>query len=110
KEYDAESGNHYFEARHQNWNTGRFLSPDPIHFQTSMLSNPQGFNLYAYVRNNPLRFADPTGESIQLTGDAKSRRKQMNALCEVLQGEGCDYLYEQAVTTTDANGNTTTTY
>ncbi len=37
---------------------GRFLSPDP--YVTSPM-NTQGFNRYAYVMNNPMRYTDPSG-------------------------------------------------
>jgi hypothetical protein len=37
---------------------GRFLSPDPI---VQAPHDTQGFNRYAYVRNNPLRYTDPSG-------------------------------------------------
>ena len=37
---------------------GRFLSPDPYVFQPM---NTQGFNRYAYVQNNPMRYTDPSG-------------------------------------------------
>jgi hypothetical protein len=41
---------------------GRFLSADPIIGSPDLL---QDYNRYAYVRNNPLRFTDPTGECIE---------------------------------------------
>jgi RHS repeat-associated protein len=49
---------------------GRFLSSDPIE---GKLCNPQSFNLFAYVLNSPLRYADPSGfevanASITVTG------------------------------------------
>jgi hypothetical protein len=37
---------------------GRFIQPDTI---IPDLSNPQSYNRYSYVLNNPLRYTDPTG-------------------------------------------------
>jgi len=39
---------------------GRFTSVDPGQASGSV-TDPQGWNAYAYARNNPLRFWDPTG-------------------------------------------------
>jgi hypothetical protein len=39
---------------------GRFTSPDDF-LNDSHVVNPQSWNLYAYVRNNPLISVDPTG-------------------------------------------------
>jgi RHS repeat-associated protein len=77
KERDAESGNDYFNARYFGSSMGRFMSPDPLPWISwqdgdkderarfeDYIANPQNFNLYAYVRNNPLIYTDPTGESI----------------------------------------------
>jgi RHS repeat-associated protein len=61
KERDQESGLDYFGARYMSSVQGRFTSPDePLVDQWE--TNPQSWNLYAYGRNNPLRFADPTGQ------------------------------------------------
>jgi RHS repeat-associated protein len=40
---------------------GRWLSPDPAGLGAVDPSNPQSWNRYAYVGNNPLTFTDPTG-------------------------------------------------
>jgi RHS repeat-associated protein len=74
KERDNESGNDYFNARYYASTMGRFMSPDPlpwIHWQNGnrdaqqkfavYIANPQNFNMYAYVNNNPLNKTDPTG-------------------------------------------------
>ncbi len=37
---------------------GRFMSPDPFVFNPY---STQGFNRYAYVSNNPLKYVDPSG-------------------------------------------------
>jgi RHS repeat-associated protein len=55
RDYDAETGLRYYRARYYDPITGRFLSEDPIGFAGS------GPNFYAYVRNNPIRFRDPSG-------------------------------------------------
>jgi RHS repeat-associated protein len=60
-ERDAESGNDYAQARYYASSAGRFLSPDPSGLKSADPSNPQSFNLYSYVLNNPMRNIDPTG-------------------------------------------------
>jgi RHS repeat-associated protein len=79
KERDAETGLDYFGARYFSAAQGRFTSPDPVFFQAGMLTDPQRFNLYAYVRNNPLRYVDPKGEAIELTGTDEERAKKLAA-------------------------------
>jgi RHS repeat-associated protein len=81
KERDSETGLDYFGARYMSSAQGRMTSPDPVFFQAEMLTDPQRFNLYAYGRNNPLRFVDPSGEKIELTGDTEEEReRQLDAI------------------------------
>src|SRR5207244_3032490 len=40
---------------------GRWLSPDPAGLAAANPSNPQSWNRYAYVLNNPLSSVDPSG-------------------------------------------------
>ncbi len=65
KERDAETGMDYFGARYFSGPQGRFTSADwsekPQPVPSADFSDPQTLNLYAYVRNNPLSGADPTG-------------------------------------------------
>jgi RHS repeat-associated protein len=58
----------FFGARYFSGAQGRFTSPDPIvhpaqseaGFET-FISEPQRWNKYAYVSNNPLKYTDPNG-------------------------------------------------
>jgi len=60
KERDSESGLDYFGARYYGAALGRFPSPDdPLVDQQA--DDPQSWNLYGYVRNNPLANTDPDG-------------------------------------------------
>ena len=52
--YDEESGLHYNWHRYYVPRLGRYLSSDPI-------GTRGGFNLYAYVDNNPTTYIDPDG-------------------------------------------------
>ncbi len=60
-ERDNESELDFAQARYYSSKLGRFYSTDPIMISDAQVSNPQGWNLYAYVGNNPLAFTDPTG-------------------------------------------------
>jgi RHS repeat-associated protein len=56
----------YVGARYYQSQTGRFTSVDPVFTWEENLVDPQRWNRYAYVRNNPLRYTDPDGRSIKL--------------------------------------------
>jgi RHS repeat-associated protein len=60
QERDAETGLDFFHARYFSAALGRFNSPDPGNAGASLF-NPQSWNAYSYVRNNPLTLMDPTG-------------------------------------------------
>jgi RHS repeat-associated protein len=62
KERDAETGLDYFGARYYSGSQGRFTNPDQVLIDQDP-SDPQSWNLYSYVRNNPLRFIDPSGRA-----------------------------------------------
>jgi hypothetical protein len=52
------------QARYYASGQGRFASVDPVFFQREMLHDPQSFNLYAYARNSPQVYTDPSGLKI----------------------------------------------
>jgi len=64
KERDGETGLDYFGARYFSANAGRFMSADAP-FADQHAADPQSWNLYSYVRNNPLRYTDPTGRCLR---------------------------------------------
>jgi RHS repeat-associated protein len=64
KERDSESGLDFFQSRYFSSAQGRFTSPDVMLAKKEWLSDPQRWNRYAYVRNNPLKYIDPEGEDL----------------------------------------------
>jgi RHS repeat-associated protein len=54
RERDNETGLSFFRARYVDTSNARFLSEDPLRFQ-------DGFNIFTYVRNQPLTLIDPFG-------------------------------------------------
>jgi RHS repeat-associated protein len=58
KELDAETGLYFYGARYYNAALARFISPDPA---APLLDDPQTLNRYAYARNNPIFYNDPSG-------------------------------------------------
>jgi RHS repeat-associated protein len=59
-ERDAETGLDFAQARYFSSVQGRFTSPD-IPFADQYEYDPQSWNLYAFVINNPLKYDDPLG-------------------------------------------------
>ncbi len=55
---DSETGMDFFPRRYYASAVGRFTSPDPMNLGADLL-DPQSWNAYAYVRNNPLALVDP---------------------------------------------------
>jgi RHS repeat-associated protein len=58
----------YMHARYYDAGLGRFLSFDPALSIAEATVSPQRWNRYAYVLNNPLRYVDPDGREVRLTG------------------------------------------
>ncbi len=58
KTYDNSSGLHYYGARYYDSEIGRFITADPT---IQHPYDPQDFNRYAYCRNNPVKYVDPSG-------------------------------------------------
>ena len=59
-----QTGLDYMGARYYSMFAGRFTSVDPV-ISGAAITDPQQWNRYAYARNNPLAFSDPTGTVIQ---------------------------------------------
>jgi RHS repeat-associated protein len=64
KSLDEDTGLYFYGARYYDPELGRFLQPDTI---IPELGNPQSYNRYSYVLNNPLKHVDPDGHQPVLT-------------------------------------------
>lgn len=130
KERDTETANSamttgldYFGARYFSAAQGRFTSPDPYniiteaedkkHFDT-YISQPQNWNRYAYVWNNPLRYVDPHGETVYVVGytsgnpdggDDEFKKAALTLANQIMSKKGFDprkdIVLVQAVSTKD---------
>jgi len=112
KERDTETSLDFFQARYYGAGMGRFTSADPLAGLDPY--DPQSWDAYAYGRNNPLSYVDPTGESYQicdanwqnctdkkneLTDDEFASEKKLS------QANG-EVFSNGTLSHTDANGNT----
>jgi RHS repeat-associated protein len=65
QQYLTPLGLYYYKARMYSPTLGRFLQTDPVGYKDDL-------NLYAYVKNNPVNFTDPTGLIASLSGNFAS--------------------------------------
>jgi RHS repeat-associated protein len=94
KERDSESGLDNFGARYDSSQYGRFMTPDDIG-PGQHPEDPQTWNMYSYVRNNPLNLTDPMG---QYTCDGTMTQTQ------------CDYFQKGLDKAQDAANNLKSQY
>jgi RHS repeat-associated protein len=93
-ERDVETGLDYAQARMLSGSQGRFTSVDPIGVTVKRMIDPQQINMYAYTRNNPLAYVDPTGMDSE-SEDEKRKRLEAQLAAEKAKiaqlPEGSDY-------------------
>lgn len=61
QQLDPETGYLHYGERYYSPATGRFTSPDPL-MASGGAANPQTWNRYSYVVNNPIAYVDSNGE------------------------------------------------
>lgn len=76
-ERDTETDLDFAQARMFGSSHGRFTSPDDF-LNDTHVSDPQSWNLYSYVRNNPVRFVDPSGEKARIYARYDDATKTMH--------------------------------
>ena len=70
-ERDNETDLDFAQARYFNSDIGRFSSPDYFGNDTNTV-DPQSWNLYVYVRNNPLKYIDSAGKDLVVVVNGKN--------------------------------------
>jgi RHS repeat-associated protein len=87
-ERDLESGLDHTWFRQYSCNTGRWLSPDSMR---GAPADPQSWNRYAYVGNNPKNAFDPNGKQKQICTEIRDREldhEVVSLICYCLSGCG----------------------
>ena len=85
KERESESGLDYFGARYYGSALERWTSPDRPQVDQHA-DAPQSWNLYPYVRNDPLRFIGPMGTTLTVSQGWDQAQQD---LCGILGGNQC---------------------
>lgn len=96
KELDNETGLHFFGERYYASAQGRFTSGDPL-MASAKTGNPQSWNRFVYVLNNPLRYIDPDGMQAkdawsQLTPE---EQKLITAKLGLKEGESAQKVFNE---------------
>lgn len=92
-ERDPENGLDYAQARYYASKAGRFISVDPYDPSVDSvdqadfeeyLSQPQKWNRYVYVINNPFKYVDRLGEDLALTGTEAQQKEELQRIRKLL--------------------------
>ncbi len=88
-EADGETGLNFAQARYQSPIQGRFTSVDPFGASAGV-TNPQSFNRYSYVENDPINHNDPTGMALSdigvyQTGNPEVANKLENEMVRLIR-------------------------
>ena len=102
---DTTPGLYDFLFRQQSQSQGRWLVPDPAGLAAVDITNPQTWNRYAYVANNPLSNTDPLGlDCVRMNGDGSMQ--VFTDAQDACSGDN-GYYFDGTVSNpyADANGN-----
>jgi RHS repeat-associated protein len=94
---DTDTGLYYYNYRYYDPQLARFIQPDDI---IPDPSNPQSYNLYSYVLNNPLRYADPSGHWGKEVADWWSAR--VNTAAEFYTAGSSHWIWNGTVETANS--------
>lgn len=106
-ERDNELGLDYMLARYYGNSLGRFLSVDPAS-ESLRPTDPQSFNRYSYVLNNPVFSIDPTGQVVVVSsaaGSAGAAGTLVDTMNEELAGSGAEVTVGQGGTLAVQSGD-----
>jgi RHS repeat-associated protein len=78
-EHDSETNLEHTQFRKYSSALGRWLSPDPAGIGAVDPRNPQSWNRYSYVLNNPLKFVDPRGLYCEFFDDSGNNVESIDA-------------------------------
>ncbi|PYX67499.1 MAG: hypothetical protein DMG78_27595, partial [Acidobacteria bacterium] len=108
-ERDSESGLDHTQFRQYSSSLGRWMHPDPAGLAAVNPSNPQSWNRYSYVLNNPLNFVDSLGLYCVYYDDTGSAVESMDTQSNPNEcfGTGGDWFpdptfYDSVTVTADA--------
>jgi len=104
RERDQESGLDPTPNRMYASQYGRWLTPDPAGTKAVTLTDPQTWNMYAYVRNNPTTLTDPSGLEVALSGSDADKQEEKKRMVANASKRGEAALFK---TVTDKNGKAT---
>ena len=76
--YDESTGLYYLNARYYDPENGRFLTEDTYRGEAE---DPDTLHLYAYCKNNPINYVDPSGHKWRTFNEIKKKRSEKAYKC-----------------------------